>query len=112
MMMHMLRSGYQLDQLGGGFLVHYPHLDSKSRMEWNESPKAVQPKKIDGKWHKNKPESVTDVDWTAYKRGRVDASFVEFRKWLAREVPDESIIHKCSNAEDDDAKLWYDRSQQ
>lgn len=67
---------------------------------------------IDGHWHKDKPESVEGVNWTAYKRGRVDAAFVEFRKWLAREVPDEAIIHKCSNAEDDDARLWYDRSKE
>jgi hypothetical protein len=112
MMMHMLRSGYRLHQLGIGFLVHYPHLDSKSRMEWNEAPEAVRPKKIDGQWHKDKPEAVQGVNWTAYKRGRVDATFVEFRNWLAREVPDEAVIHKCDNAEDDDAKLWYDRSKQ
>lgn len=110
--MHMLRSGYRLDQLGTGFLVHYPHLDSKSRMEWNESPEAVQPKKINGKWHKDKPETVKNVDWLSYKRGRVDAVFVAFRKWLVREVPDEAVIHKCASNEDDDAKLWYDRNAQ
>lgn len=111
MVMHMLRSGYRLDQLGGGaFLVHYPHLDSKSRMEWNESPEAVLPQKINGKWHKKKPESISTVDWLSYKRGRVDATFVAFRKWLKRNVPDEAVIHKCRTAEDDDAKLWYDRT--
>lgn len=110
MVMQMLRSGYRLSQLGGGFLVHYPHLDSNSRLEWNESPENVLPKKIDGKWHQVKPKNVKGVEWTAYKRGRVDATFVEFRNWLKEEVPDESLISKCQDAEDDDSKLWYDRT--
>jgi hypothetical protein len=110
MVMQMLRSGYRLSQLGGGFLVHYPHLDSNSRLEWNESPENVLPKKIDGRWHQVKPKNVKGVEWTAYKRGRVDATFVEFRNWLKEEVPDESLISKCQDAEDDDSKLWYDRT--
>jgi hypothetical protein len=112
MVMQMLHSGYRLSQLmGGGFLVHYPHLDSQSRLEWNESPKDVQPqKRMDGRWHQSKPKNVRGVDWTAYKRGRVDATFIEFRNWLKENVPDESVIPKCPDAEDDDAKLWYDRS--
>lgn len=113
MMMQMLRSGYRLDQLGGeAFLVHYPHLDSKSRQDWNEGPKELEPYKVDGKWRKRQPKDVKNVDWLKYKRGRVDATFVAFRKWLAREIPDERIIHKCTDAEDDDAKLWYDRDGQ
>ena len=107
----MIRSGYRLSQLGGGYVVHYPHLDSASRMEWNESPQAVQPVKSNGKWHRSKPEAIQGIDWTAYKRGRVDATFVEFRNWLVENVPDESIIPKCQDAEDDDSKLWYDRGQ-
>jgi hypothetical protein len=99
MVMHMRRTGYTFSQLGGAYLVHYPHLDSKSRMEWNESP-------LEG----HALNEVQQADWAAYKRGRVDAVFVDFRTWLQRAVPDETVVPKCHDAEDDDARLWIHRS--
>jgi Glycosyl-transferase for dystroglycan len=100
MVMHMRWAGYKFSQLGGAYLVHYPHLDSKSRMEWNVSPKQ----------HARMNEDQSSEDWAAYKRGRVDATFVDFRTWLQRDVPDETKVPKCHNAEDDDARLWIHRS--
>jgi hypothetical protein len=110
--MQMRREGYIFSQLGGAFVVHYPHLDSTSRMEWNHGPKEVQPfKGQDGKMYKSRPRDVKGADWTAFKRGRVDAAFVDFRKWLRSNLEDTARIGMCRESEDDDAKLWIDRSE-
>eukprot|EP00592_Proboscia_alata_P008638 CAMPEP_0194354854 /NCGR_PEP_ID=MMETSP0174-20130528/2867_1 /TAXON_ID=216777 /ORGANISM="Proboscia alata, Strain PI-D3" /LENGTH=687 /DNA_ID=CAMNT_0039123899 /DNA_START=348 /DNA_END=2411 /DNA_ORIENTATION=- len=88
--MHMRRNGYLFKQLGGSFLVHYPHMDSKSRKEWNV-----------GKQRDKK----TDVELLTFKRGRVDKVFAEFRCWLENEIIDDSRTPMCSDALDDDEKL-------
>jgi hypothetical protein len=36
--------------------------------------------------------------------------FVAFRKWLEEEVPDISRVGLCKDAEDDDSKLWIDKT--
>jgi hypothetical protein len=110
--MQMRREGYIFSQLGGAFVVHYPHLDSISRMEWNHGPKEVQPYKgQDGKMYKSRPRDVKRADWTAFKRGRVDAAFVDFRRWLRSDLEDTARVPMCGESEDDDAKLWIDRSE-
>ena len=109
MVMHLRHVGYKFSQLGGAFVVHYPHLDSPSRMEWNEAPQELYDTNNKGKPIKHTPAEV-HADWTAYKRGQVDAVFVEFHKWLLREVPNESRVSLCNNDEDDESKLWIDRS--
>jgi hypothetical protein len=110
-MMQLRREGYNFSQLGGAFVVHYPHLDSVSRMEWNLGPQEIQPfRGDDGKMYKNRPADVKIADWTTYKRGRVDAVFVAFRKWLETEIEDQSRVQMCEDKEDDDTKLWIDRS--
>ena len=109
MIMQLRRMGYIFSQLGGAFVVHYPHLDSQSRMEWNEAPQELYDTNEKGRPIKHAPVDV-HADWTAYKRGRVDAVFVEFREWLSKEVPDESRVPLCDDAEDDESKLWINRS--
>ena len=109
--MQMRRTGYQFSQLGGSFVVHYPHLDSSSRREWNHGPDAIKPKVgPDGRRYQKRPADVEGANWTAYKRGQVDAVFVQFRNWLKEAVPDESRVPICDDAEDDDARLWISRS--
>mmetsp|Transcript_13983 Transcript_13983/g.20657 ORF Transcript_13983/g.20657 Transcript_13983/m.20657 type:complete len:452 (-) Transcript_13983:374-1729(-) len=110
--MHLRRTGYSFAQLGGTFLVHYPHLNSPSRMEWNRGPEEANPiQRKDGKMYKKSPKEVSVKDWKFYKRGRVDASFVNFRNWLRLYVKDEALVPMCDDSQDDDARLWIDRSQ-
>ena len=113
-MMQLIRSGYGLAQIGGAFLVHYPHLDSKSRMHWNEAPKELVVKNQEGKpqfIRRPEQKDAGVVDFGNYKRGQVDATFVEFRNWLEEHVPeDKRRVPRCKDAQDDDSKLWIDRS--
>ncbi len=108
--MQLRRSGYLFSQLGGAFLVHYPHLDSKSRLEWNKKPKAME------KYHKSASELLEkedgDIDWGSFKRARVDALFLDFKEWLDGTVEDESRVPMCDDALNDDVRLWVhsDRS--
>jgi hypothetical protein len=96
--MQLVRSGYAFWQLGESFLVHYPHLDSSARLQWNGGPHGKQLSKPD-------PNS----NLTDYKRAQTDQTFIEFREWLYAEIPDETRIPPCDEAMDDDAKLWVPR---
>jgi hypothetical protein len=116
MVMHMRRSGYQFSQLGGAFVVHYPHLDSTSRMTWNEGPEEMEAHKdAKGRIWRKRPADVHSASWTKFKRGQIDALFVEFREWLHNEIPDEARVPMCKDigksGEDDDARLWIDRPE-
>jgi hypothetical protein len=95
--MQLRRAGYRLSQLGGSFVVHYPHLDSKARMHWNGGEGGVQMKKP------------TDTDLAKFKRGQIDQTFSQFRSWLTENVPDETVLDKCADALNDDERLWIDR---
>jgi hypothetical protein len=95
--MQLVHSGYAFWQLGGSFLVHYPHLDSSARLLWNGGPHGKQ---------LSKPEPGSII--ADYKRAQTDQTFVEFRNWLNDEIPDKTRIPKCDEAMDDDAKLWVD----
>ena len=88
--MQMRRSGYYYSQVGGGFLVHYPHLDSDSRVKWNF---------VDGNGHREKS-----------KRAQVDKLFVKFKAWLIDTLPDMTRLSAipCENFQNDDHKLWLD----
>ena len=109
--MQLRREGYIFSQLGGAFVVHYPHLDSVSRMEWNQGPTDLQPiKGPDGKMYKKRPSDVKHADWASYKRGRVDAAFIAFRKWMLSEIDDTARVQMCEGRNDDDSRLWIDRS--
>ncbi|CAJ1959267.1 unnamed protein product [Cylindrotheca closterium] len=115
-MMQLVRSGYTLSQLGGAFLVHYPHLDSQSRQRWNEAPDQLKVFRGDDREHffplVRKPNATDNgLDLKAFKRGQVDEIFVRFRKWLQEQVPDNSKLKVCDDHEDDDSKLWVDRAE-
>ena len=100
--MQLRKTGYRFSQLGGAFLVHYPHLDSKSREEWNKKPDELWEKPLgalDG-------ESKEKIDWGSFKRARVDALFLDFRKWLEENVEDKSRVPMCKDAQNDDFRLW------
>jgi hypothetical protein len=40
--MQLIREGYGLSQVGGAYLCHYPHLESESRLSWNQAPQELQ----------------------------------------------------------------------
>jgi hypothetical protein len=110
-MMQLTRMGYRLSQVGGVFLVHYPHLDSKSRMTWNEAPEALIDTTDKGEKRVRRPqkEEAVSIDFENFKRGQVDKTFAEFRKWLQANIPDQRRLQKCVDATDDDARLWIER---
>ena len=116
-MMQLVRSGYTFSQLGGAFLVHYPHLDSQSRQRWNQAPDQLKVSRVDDKGHPLSPlirkPNATDsgLDWKSFKRGQIDEIFVRFRKWLQDYVPDDAKVKLCDDHQDDDSKLWVERAE-
>ena len=111
--MQMRRMGWDFVQLGQIFLVHYPHLDSASRLEWNEGPKKIQdPVKLkDGTVRRREPKEVDNVDWSQYQRGQVDQLYVDFRHWLETDVPDNARVQPCKDAVDDDSMLRINKDE-
>ena len=107
--MQLRRGGYQFSQLGEAFLIHYPHLDSKSRLEWNKKPKELQ--KVDSTLVVDVLESKegSNIDLFNYKRARVDALFLDYKDWLRDHVKDVSRVPMCENALNDDVRLWVHR---
>lgn len=114
-MMQVIASGYTLSQLGGIYLVHYPHLESASRAKWNEAPQELQipvPKSEES--DQNPPFQVRrptskdgDLHFEEYKRGQVDKIFLDFKDWLAQSFPpSRARLRLCEAAQDDDSKLW------
>eukprot|EP00986_Skeletonema_menzelii_P016279 scaffold14150_cov118-Skeletonema_menzelii.AAC.2 len=107
--MQLRRSGYQFSQLGEAFLVHYPHLDSQSRLEWNKKPKELQ--KVDSILVGDVLESKegSNIDLLSYKRARVDSLFLDYKDWLRDNVTDSARVPMCENALNDDVRLWVHR---
>jgi hypothetical protein len=66
--MHLRCAGYVFSQVGGAFLVHYPHRESNSKKLWAKK--------------------------SGIKREAVDAMFGDFRSWLLT-LPDEQRLHLC-----------------
>ncbi|KAK1748357.1 glycosyltransferase [Skeletonema marinoi] len=91
--MQLRRSGYQFSQLGEAFLVHYPHLDSKSRLDGIRNQRSCK----------------SNIDLLSYKRARVDALFLDYKDWLRDNVTDSSRVPMCENALNDDVRLWVHR---
>mmetsp|Transcript_15617 Transcript_15617/g.22249 ORF Transcript_15617/g.22249 Transcript_15617/m.22249 type:complete len:314 (+) Transcript_15617:193-1134(+) len=102
--MHMRHTGYVFSQLGGVFVCHYPHPYAPARESWNAG---MDLRKL---WIYN-DTFITQtyggpVDWTKFKRGQVDKIFIEFKKWLHSQVPDQARTPMCPDAFQDDMKLW------
>ena len=80
----------------GAFLVHFPHSESESRKEWNRRPKVLSISKVprdsigvtQDKRGSGTKVDIAAVNWTKYKRGRVDSLYLDFRYWLEQEVVD------------------------
>jgi len=113
--MQLRRSGYDFAQLGGVFLVHYPHRQSEARKAWEKVPNELKKKanrdqgekrasKLMGtkQWPSKERQS---VDWSATTRGQVDHLFLEFERWLESEVPNGARVLMCDMA-GDEMILW------
>lgn len=98
-MMQVIASGYVFSQLGGAYLVHYPHLDSASRQVWNHKTETNSP-------GDNNPKEKKESS----KRGQIDKLFVDFKTWLDTTIDSKTVqrMHACEDAQDDDSKLWVE----
>jgi hypothetical protein len=84
-------------------------LDSNSRQHWNEAPDKLQVGTESNPQVRKPKTSDGDLQLHQYKRGQVDALFVEFRKWLEASVDEnQRVVPMCDKAQDDDTKLWID----
>ena len=88
-MMQLIKSDYIFSQVGGAYLLHYPHLDSASRQVWN-GPKTDSPITIK----------------LQTKRANIDKLFVQFKDWLDNTIENQQRLEACEDAQDDDSKLW------
>jgi hypothetical protein len=106
--LHLLRLGYNFQQVGGVFVVHFPHEESKSKQVWKRHPKALK------NWYDNPATKNVTANLLDFKRGEVDRYFIEFRRWLEQEIPDETKLGRCENWADQDHRLWIEgaRAQQ
>ena len=99
-MMQVIASGYVFSQVGGAYLVHYPHLDSASRQLWN------------GKLETDSPNRDTNgnIKKESSKRGQIDKLFVDFKDWLDSTIDSKKLqrMRFCEDAQDDDSKLWVE----
>ena len=108
--MQLRKVGYQFSQLGGAFLVHYPHLDSASRIEWNKKPEPLA--SVSSKVARTVlEEKAAEVDLAQFKRARIDSLFIKFKEWLNDNVHDEARTPKCTDAQNDDYSLWVRSSE-
>ncbi|KAL7465100.1 hypothetical protein ACHAXS_009551 [Conticribra weissflogii] len=106
--MQLRRTGYLFSQLGEAFLVHYPHLDSAARLEWNKKPEQLKKGVAVGELLEHSEE---EIDLKAFKRARVDQLFMEFKQWMGEEVEDQARVPMCENSLNDDVRLWVNLNE-
>jgi hypothetical protein len=106
--MQLRKVGYKFTQIGGAFLVHFPHYESKAREEWNYRPKVLINKKKSGKRLKRHADEIV---WSQFKRARVDELFLAFKRWLNENVEDTSRTPMCEDVLNDDYTLWVHPSK-
>ena len=113
--MQVRRPGCVFAQIGKGFVVHYPHLDSPARQAWNgqTDTSGKQPSRMT-----RRPMDERVLMQT--KRGINDKIFVEFKEWLNDFYPIDRVDQSdgsdktplCDDSSDDDAKLWVAHGRQ
>lgn len=91
-MMHLRRTGYRLQQVGGSFVAHFPHTSSQAKLEWEQALKLND-------------NSGAGVELNNHLRGRSDQTLEEFARWLLAKVDDESRLDKCNDFEGDEDNL-------
>ena len=101
--MQLRKVGYKFTQIGGSFLVHYPHWASKAREEWSYKPEVLEDEKVTGKLLE---QHAHEIDLSQFKRARIDELFLVFKRWLNENVEDNSRTPICEDAQNDDYFLW------
>lgn len=81
--------------------MHYPHLKSKSRLEWNKKPDGMN-----ANMDELPNEERSSIDFSSFKRAQVDSLFLNFKEWLDGTVEDESRTPMCDDSLNDDVRLW------
>ena len=100
--MQLRRAGYLFSQLGGVFLVHYPHLPSKARAEWEKKPRASKRNRPAG----DLPKEHKGNDWETNKRICVDVMFLDFKEWMDGTVEDKSRVPMSEDALNNNMRPW------
>lgn len=77
-MWQVRRSGYKVYRLGAGFIIHYPHPESKSKRTLMKRRKLVGRQNVD-----------------------VERIAKNFRRWLNEQVPDQETLLYCEDYEED-----------
>lgn len=121
--MQLRRRGYIFSQLGGTFFIHYPHLHSKARKEFDYKSNSVHHKSLKPKirnetlrqgrflgmneYHQRLGGGKTKIKdhLSNNQRARVDKLFVLFRRWMELFVKDEARTPICEDAQNDDHLL-------
>jgi hypothetical protein len=111
--LHIRDEGYSFAVLGGGFVVHYPHVKSSARMNWQELS-GREKKKLVGlnkekdaqtkEAQQRQEEELKAHHFADYHRVKMDTLFVDFKQWLQgrdHEGLDEGT-RMCEGASDDD----------
>ena len=108
--MQLRKVGYKFSQIGGAFLIHYPHSASKARREWNKlSDKLDELRETDDKQRSPNEalkEAAHIIEVENFQRVHADMLFLDFKKWLNETVDDESRTPLCENMDNDDHLLW------
>jgi hypothetical protein len=108
--MQLCKVGYKFSQIGGAFLIHYPHDFSKACQDWNKlSDELDELRETDGK--KRSPnealkEAAHIIDVENFYRAHIDKLILDFKKWLNENVDNESRTPRCENMDNDDHLLW------
>lgn len=134
-MLQVVASGFVFAQVGGAYLVHYPHAISKSRQHWNEAPPELQlvaerssssggsnsnsnskvvatATKTDTYKVRRPQKSDGDPGFQNFHRGTIDNLYVLFKEWLADSISSqEARLTMCEDFQDDDNNLWIDPSR-
>ena len=97
--MQLCKVGYKFSQIGGAFLVHYPHSPSKALREWNKVAAADGGKRLPSETLK---EAAHTLDLGNFHRFRIEKLFLDFNGWLNENVDDESKTPMCANVDNDD----------
>jgi hypothetical protein len=105
--MQLRKVGYKFSQIGGAFLVHYPHSSSKARREWSKLSDGSRAANGGKTIPSDAPEEAAHkLDLGKFHRARIDKLFLDFKQWLNENVDDESRTPMCANVDNDDNLLW------
>lgn len=80
-------------------------------MEWNKKPDILL-KKSRQVASDVLEQHADEIDLSNFKRARVDALFLDFKRWLYENVEDDSRTPMCRDAQNDDITLWVHPSKE